>query len=235
MNRNVIQATATFGAGCIVALVLTMAGARVFPAPSVSLPDRVVVGDAPWAKVQANSWATVKWFSPDPRLAVLEWEGNTVLVSSRTKGSYKLYAYAARWNKLSEPVGTVVVIGDDPGPEPGPDPGPVPPNPTGNRVLMVYESAELSKLPPAQLSILQGKLIRDYLEQRCDQDGTVKAYRIWDKDVSTANVSQAWKDAMARPRKSLPWLYINGPKAVFEGPLPANETEALNLLKKYLG
>src|SRR5207249_8629180 len=49
-------------------------------------------------------------------------------------------------------------------------PGPTPPGPTpipgdGLRVLIVYESAELSRYPKEQLSVLYGSAVRGYLDR----------------------------------------------------------------------
>jgi hypothetical protein len=151
-----------------------------------------------------------------------------------------------------------VVIGDPPPPvppgptPPGPTPpGPTPPGPTppgpnpptppapipeaGLRVLIVYESAELSKLPPAQTNCLYAKNVRDFLNANCatGADGKTREWRIWDKDVDAAQESAVWQSAMKRPRASVPWVLVSNGKTGYEGPLPADPEALLTLLKKY--
>lgn len=126
-------------------------------------------------------------------------------------------------------------------PVPPPDPptpvDPAPISAPGFRVLMVCETSDGTKIPPAQLSILTSTEIRSYLNRKCvvGPDGTTTEYRIWDKDVDTVNESKIWQEAMKRPRKSIPWILISDGKKGFEGPLPATIKETLDLLKKYGG
>jgi hypothetical protein len=132
-----------------------------------------------------------------------------------------------------------------PTPTPGPPtPGPTPPTPTpapipapGLHVLMVYESGELSKLPPAQLSVLYAKSIRDYLQAKCPvgPDGKTKEWRIWDQNTDASGDAPVWRDAMKRPRTSVPWIIVSNGTSGYEGPLPASIDEALKLLKQFGG
>lgn len=140
-----------------------------------------------------------------------------------------------------------VIAGKAPIPPPGPGPKPVPPGPDvdpnapppiageGFRVLIVYETGQ--NLPAAQSPILFGKTIREYLDAKTvlDADGRTHAWRIWDKDVDASGESKSWQDALARPRKSIPWILISNGTTGYEGPLPATVDEALALLKKYGG
>lgn len=134
--------------------------------------------------------------------------------------------------------------GPGPGPSPGPGPTPpVPPQPPapisgdGNRVLIVYETGQ--GLPSAQAAVITSGVVRDYLDAKTVKDAhnPAGAYRIWDKDVNLSHpsVSQSWKDAMARPRTSLPWVVVSNGKTGYEGPLPPDVPQTLALLKKYLG
>lgn len=125
-----------------------------------------------------------------------------------------------------------------PGPNPpGPAPGPAPIPLAGFRVLMVYESADLSKMPAAQQAVLFSKSIRDYMNSKCPvgPDGKTREWRIYDKDVDLTAEAKTWRDAMARPRASVPWIVISTGTSGYEGPLPANAAEALALLQKYGG
>jgi hypothetical protein len=150
-------------------------------------------------------------------------------------GRYRVVAIAAPAANKPAVAATILLVGDappDPWPNP-PDPPTPPPAPGGVRVLVVYETAELAKMSDAQRLVLFSVRVRDYLNQKCAQDGKVKAWRIWDKDTDVSAESKEWKEAMARPRKSAPWLFING-KTVYDGPLPTDVEETLALLKKHL-
>ena len=126
-----------------------------------------------------------------------------------------------------------------PPPDPDVDPTPVdPPIPTdGNRVLIVYESSELSALPPDQAVLMTSGNVRDYLQRKCSKgsDGKTPEFRIWDKDVDATNAGQTWKDALAIQRNGLPWLIVSNGTTGFSGPLPDNEAALIAKLKQYLG
>jgi hypothetical protein len=121
-----------------------------------------------------------------------------------------------------------------PGPKPDP-PSPAPIPAAGLRVLIVYETADATKMPVAQQSILYGKPFRDYLNAKCalGPDGKTREWRIWDQNVATSAESKTWQDAMARPRASVPWLVVSNGKAGWEGPLPANVDAAMAIIKKF--
>jgi hypothetical protein len=141
----------------------------------------------------------------------------------------------------------LVTIGAGPLPPPGPGPGPNPPNPPGPspapipgdglRVLVVYETADLKKLPIDQLNVLYSTPVRAYLDSHCVKgpDGKTAEWRVWDQNVPTANESKVWQDAMKRPRTSLPWLVVSNGKEGFEGPLPPNTDAMLRTLQTYGG
>ena len=141
---------------------------------------------------------------------------------------------------------TLVVMGLAPIPPPDPTPIPPGPEPTppepapipgdSNRVLIVYESSELSKLPVSQAVLMTAANVREYLNRKCGKGSTgTPEFRIWDKDTDTSNVGQVWKDAMGLPRNTVPWLIVSNGKAGYSGPLPVNEVDLLAKLKQYLG
>lgn len=137
----------------------------------------------------------------------------------------------------------LTVTGGGPNPPPGPDPppdpgpGPIPIPGDSKRALIVYESSELSLIPPSQAVLITSGNVRDYLDSHCSKgpDGITPERRIWDKDVDLTNVSETWKKAMALPRTSIPWLVVSNGVAGYSGPLPLTEAELLTTLKKYLG
>lgn len=133
---------------------------------------------------------------------------------------------------------------DDPLPPPDPDddpddddPQPTPPpiSEPGFRVLIVYESGEMTKYPIETGTILAGGDVRKFLGANCVPGSNgVPEYRIYDADMDTAHDSPLWQKAMKRPRSQTPWVIISNGKTGFEGPLPKTPSEFLELCKKYL-
>jgi len=135
-----------------------------------------------------------------------------------------------------------------PGPTPGPTPPPVPPAPPepvdpppialpGLRVLMVYESSDLSKMPKEQLNVLYDTGLRDYLSQTCVKDtrGQTPEWRVYDKDAILGDDEEPWKSVIKRPRAAVPWIVISNGTSGFEGPLPATVADTRTLVAKYAG
>jgi hypothetical protein len=168
--------------------------------------------------------------------------------TSDVPGVFRVCAYNARGDVASL-ISTCVVTVEGvqpPGPSPGPipptPPGPTPPGPApipgdGFRVLMVYESADLTKLPPDQLNVLYSQKVRDYLNTHAAKgpDGKTPEWRIWDANVPTGAEAKVWQDAMAQKRDKLPWLIVSNGKTGFAGPLPPNTDAMLRLLQQYGG
>jgi hypothetical protein len=110
------------------------------------------------------------------------------------------------------------------------------------RVLLVYETAELAKMAKSQRDILYSVApggVRAYLETKCvaGPDGKTKEYRIWDKDLDITTASAEWKAARAAA-KGVPGIVVLSGQTnavLHAGPLPANITETLTLLKKFGG
>lgn len=219
--------------------------------PRVTVPAEVRVAPGRMARITAttngrfvrvvNVYSDVlddfREYDPDPTKFAYRF------LSSK-EGAYRIGFYTAIDHVPSEAVYCVIVVGTPPPPvPPGPVP-PVPPGPTpapiagdGFKVLIVYETAETSKMPKGQELVLYSQTVRDYLNAKCPvgSDSKTKEWRIFDKDVATASESKTWQDAMKRDRKSVPWIVVSNPQkgGGFEGPLPASVDEAMTLLKKY--
>ncbi len=110
-------------------------------------------------------------------------------------------------------------------PMPNPDPGP------GNMTVMVVaETADLSKLPVEQVNVLTASGIREYMAKH----GTI---RVVDPQTDLSLIEPVFgKFTKDNPPKSLPWAYIKkGLKKPYSGELPATEAAFQALLEKYGG
>lgn len=141
-----------------------------------------------------------------------------------------------------------------PTPPPAPQPKPDDPKPDDNRptpiplpglrVLIVYESSELSKLPSEQVQMLTAKEVLDYLDAKCIKDPAGNPeYRKFDKDTDIKNMSEIWKQAMDRvlngvgiqkegKATELPWLLVSNGRTGYEGPLPKKVADLMAILKR---
>lgn len=139
-----------------------------------------------------------------------------------------------------------VTIGDPP-PVPPVPPGPVPPGPTpdpaapfagtpGLRVLILYESADLTRVTPEQMLVLFSQSNRAFLDAvtPAGPDGKTHEWRMWDKDVNAAGEAKVWQDALAKFKPaSTPWLLVGNGTAGFSGPLPGTVAEFQAVVTKY--
>lgn len=171
-------------------------------------------------------------------------EPHIYFVSAKLKGHTEIIAVPVGVQNEQEIVRqmlTVVGPRPPPDPEPKPDPEPEPdppaPIPGGNRVLILYESSDLSTYPPEQAELITSGVVRDYLDKVCSKgpDGKTPEYRIWDKDVDLTNVSDVWKEAVKMQRDGLPWLIVSNGQTGYSGPLPSTQSELMAKLKQYLG
>lgn len=201
-------------------------------AQSVVLPAQVKGSPGAWIIIAPESvdGGAVKW-RIDPGLQevrldlLLPPELLTKLkgkVVTGTPGRYKIEAWCAKGNVASD-IATcwVEIVGSPTPPDPKPPkppepkpPEPKPPEPDGIvkkevRVLIVYESADLGKMPPAQQAILFSQTLRAFLDSKCAQGPKNKEWRIYDKDVDTRGESKIWQEAMKQPRQAVPWLQIS--------------------------
>lgn len=234
----------------VLSMIVEMALAAVLYGQGLKLPEIVKGDPGKFVKVSADTTGKiVQWYSLDEGLDIFPAEllkdTKTAVVTAPTRGRYRLLAYTAISGNPTPPAVCTVVIGDAPVP-PGPvPPGPTPPGPgpspapiprEGLHVLIVYETADASKLPPAQQAILYGETVRTYLNSKCAADpgvGAWKAWRIYDKDVDLSGESKLWRDAMLRPRQTVPWVIVSNGRQGYEGPLPANVDDMLALLKTF--
>jgi hypothetical protein len=124
-----------------------------------------------------------------------------------------------------------------PSASPGPGPGPGP-EPSGKlHVLVVEETSQRSKLPPAQVLALTSGDVRDYLNSHCEKENGASTWRIYDKDQDVSNESQDWQDEFAVLKKETPPTIAikSGRRWTKPQPFPKDTEALLTLLKKYGG
>jgi hypothetical protein len=98
---------------------------------------------------------------------------------------------------------------------PGPSQSPIPVD--GLHVLIV---AETSAMTPALATVLNS--------QKWQSLVPVGNWRILDPDSDMSREAEKWRNAMARPRATLPWVIVsNHPKGGYEGPLLPDQLIAL--------
>lgn len=185
------------------------------------------------------------WFreySDDERVA-------RYVVFANEEGEYRLTFLVAQENRAVIVGETRIVVSSDGQPvepivPPKPkDDAPIPAQ--GLHVLVVYESATLTRLPGTQQAVLFGKQIRDYLNTHCPlgPDNKTRQWRMWDKDVDATGEQQLWQNALKRANEkianwqgtepALPWVIISNGQTGYEGPLPRTVEEMIRLLDQY--
>jgi hypothetical protein len=99
----------------------------------------------------------------------------------------------------------------------------VPPVPGANaKVLITYDANNKDKLPRAQMAILDGTALKNFLDAKVGKGN----WRIV-PDTAVFNADQpGWAAIMAKPRTSPNWLYVQNDSSADSIPLPANEADA---------
>ena len=151
-------------------------------------------------------------------------------------GNVELFVFAVGEPDAAKVQRVKLVVGESPTP-PGPSPpGPNPPGPvpvTSFHVVLVYESG--STLSAKQTGVLYSKAVADYLTSKTTPEGGLSGWRRYDRNVNTdseqATMKALW-DAVKPKVTAVPCLVVevNGKADIL--PFPANEEEALAILKK---
>jgi hypothetical protein len=188
-----------------------------------------------------------------PETADVRETGDGGIVFTGPPGEYRvtLRAFTVEGGKVgTAKVRRTVTLGGAPPPQPpgpgpnppGPPTPPTPPNPAVPpsdvfRVLVVYESGDLSKLPAGQQGAVYSSAVRGYLNAKTPvgPDGKTRQWAMLDKDVDPSGYGPWFAEAMRAPRASLPWVVVGSPSGGYAGPLPATADATLELLKKYGG
>jgi hypothetical protein len=222
--------------------------------PVVKLPAEVSGDAAAFIVVRAEvaDAKAVKFHAIDNGLNVfpsgLLSDPFATVVTSATKGRFRLLAYSGNEDGPSEPVVVTVVIGNappvvvDPTQPPVIDPTdpPVPIPVAGLRVLVLEESADR---PPGFLSTIRTPTVENYLNAKCAK-GTNGApeWRVLDDDYTNEQQQewpQLWRDAYERAKKDaagrLPWLMVSDGARGESVSMPTSAAAFLAILKKYGG
>lgn len=181
-----------------------------------------VVTEAQNVTVLVKQWSSagpepieVEQIKDEPTFYIIKSSGtfwvNVTAVGTRADGSL---IFGVQEKKL--------VVGSAPTPGPTP-PTPDPPQPVpdapidapGMHILVVYESAEVDKMPAAQKSMLYSTNTRSYLNSVATDK-----WRVLDQHTNYTDPSNIWAKALKRPRTSLPWIIISNGTTGYEGPLP---------------
>lgn len=233
-----------------VALLLSLAASTCHTSPPDALAIRgeLTVPAYRLVRLSAGGVATdsgLIWVYDELKLDGVEVGGSLYLTGPPGTYAVQLRAISvSKEGKVSTTKAsvTLVIKGKDeppPGPTPTPDPTPgeAPIAGAGLRVLVVYESGELQKLPAKQLAVIYSKPLRTWLDAKCADgpDSKTREWRMYDQNADLSAEAKTWQDAMKRPRKSVPWIVISNGKTGFEGPLPADLEKTLELLKKHAG
>jgi hypothetical protein len=170
-------------------------------------PEAVVTFTDSLTPVASPAWVDIKKAVVDPHLATLALKTAT--------------DYEPVWRQIAAAVKAGLT--DLPPPVVVDPPIPV----TTLHVLVVEEMDDRNKLPASQVGIFSSTELRKWLVENNAQ------WRMFDDDVDQTFLEQKWKDAMARPRASLPWVTISNGRTGWEGPLPKTVAETISLMEKY--
>lgn len=219
-------------------LLLSLPGISV----KINGPATAAPGDLVILQAVADGAKHYAWTLANSDKTFLPTDGGTKAVFASGKaGKYIFVLSASDADGLAQ-TKHVLTIGEPqpepwPNPPPPPEPEPLPPAPipdAGFRVLIVYESADMTKYPIETQMILAGSDVREFLKSNCISEDGKPGFRIYDADIELGGDLEVWKKAMTRERKSVPWVVISNGKTGYEGPLPKTPTEFLDLCKKHL-
>jgi len=128
--------------------------------------------------------------------------------------------------------------------EPSPD-TPKPPV-SGMRVLMVHDKLAEGQIIAQggaageqlqkQVNAMESGPVAEYLQTHCADDASDghKAWRLYDVHQDISKEDKIWQDMMARPRDSLPWIYIDKGLKHVSQPIP-KDGNLLPVLQKVGG
>lgn len=219
----------------------------------VTKEDRTIVKSLPFQVIAPSDLGLYFWTYP-PAVKASD-KGNVLDVTSASKGDLKIelkvfsgtYDEATKKIKYSTQFSSITVaIGDVPQPTPpaptptppSPDPTPpVPPTPvpvSSFRVIFVYESSKT--LTASQISVMDSKIVRDYLLQNTTPEGSYAGFRKYDKDQDsskdTPKINAIWQATKSKVT-SVPCVAVEVNGHVDILPLEVTPAAQVEVFKKY--
>lgn len=170
-------------------------------------PEAVTTFTDSLAPVASPAWSKIKADVVDPHLKTL---------SLKTASDYE-----PLWRQIAAAVKAGLT--DTPPPVVVDPPLPV----QSLHVLVVEEMDDRSRLPASQVNIFTSTNLRKWFVENNAQ------WRMFDDDVDQSKLEAKWRDALSRPRASLPWATVSNGRTGWEGPLPTTETEFIQILERH--
>jgi hypothetical protein len=212
----------------------------------VTKVDKILVQSLPFTVKAPPGAFDYRWSYP-ATVSVLDM-GDTLKVTAAPKGSVTVGVVIktidfdkkkvdSKFSELSFLVGEVPVPIPVP-PEPKP-PEPKPPEPTpvkSFRVVFIYESSKT--LTAKENSVMNAKVVRDWLGANTTAESGWQGWRVWDKDTDPANDSSTMKSLWAaiKPQiTSVPCVAVEVNGHVEIIPLAATPLDMIAVFSKYKG
>jgi len=95
----------------------------------------------------------------------------------------------------------------------------------GMQVLFVEERDDITRTPPEQLAAYNSIKVRKWLDEN------KAAYHTCDQDDDISSYGDSWTKMKAKPRKSLPWVYIQNGRRSVSQEMPKDVNSMLKLLE----
>lgn len=95
------------------------------------------------------------------------------------------------------------------------------------RVLVIYESAEMAKLPASQIDVISGPKLRGW----CQDHGW--EFKSWDEEIPILQADEAWQRALNVERTDTPWMVFSNGQSGDSVPLPMSADDAIAKVQEH--
>ncbi len=179
-----------------------------------------------------------KFIDGNGKTETRNYKGKAVFsIEAVSSGRVELLIVPVGSTKAADVIRKTIDVDAGDGPRPPPDPiDPPAPVVTSFRVIWIHESG--ATLPQHQISVMDAKSVRDYLNASTTKDGAQPGWRRWDRDINADMDFPAMKAfwANAKPKiTTVPCVAIevNGKADVY--PFPASPADAIKLFRSKNG